>query len=124
MRPIRVRTLGEIDYGARCGEFVRRGDVTADASAAPRDVFRGIRAWWYEHQRSPETEAELREAYPGLANDPGFVIGLTPLSNGGMCVHIAPRTQPSSAVVFSLDSGGNVYAGAGCAGTPVARAYR
>jgi hypothetical protein len=94
------------------------------ASAALRDVYRGITAWWYEHQRPPATDAELREAYPALADDPGFAIGLTPLSNGGMCVHVAPRTQPPSAAVLSLDIGGNVYAGDGCAGTPVDRAYR
>ncbi|HVG43226.1 MAG TPA: zinc ribbon domain-containing protein [Longimicrobium sp.] len=122
VRPIRMRSVGYVEPGARCDAY--GGDSTTvkdDALRALREAYRGIAAWWQERQRPPETDAELREA---IVADPGFVIGLTPLSNGGMCVHVAPRTQPPSAVVFSLDIGGNVYAGDGCAGTPVERAYR
>jgi hypothetical protein len=125
VRPIRMRAAGYIEPGARCDAY--GGDSTTvrdDALRVLGDAYRGIRAWWYEHQRPPATDAELREAYPAQVDDPGFVVGLTPLSNGGMCVHITPRTQPPSAVLFSLDSGGNVYAGDGCAGSPVERAYR
>jgi len=125
VRPIRMRSAGYLEPGARCDAY--GGDSTTvkdDALRALREAYRGIAAWWQEHQRPPETEAELREAYPATVHDPGFLVGLTRLSNGGMCVHVAPRTQPPSAVVYSLDIGGNVYAGDGCAGTPVARAYR
>jgi Tfp pilus assembly protein PilE len=124
VRPIRMRSAGYVEPGARCDAY--GGDSTTvkdDALQALRGAYRGIRTWWYEHQRPPETDAELREAYPAMASDPGFVVGLTPMKYGGLCVHVAPRTQPPSAVAFSMDSGGNVYAGDGCGGTPVAHAY-
>jgi Tfp pilus assembly protein PilE len=125
VRPLRMRSAGYLEPGARCDAY--GGDSTTvkdDALQALRGAYRGIRAWWYEHQRPPETDAELREAYPAMVSDPGFVVGLTPMKYGGLCVHVAPRTQPPSAVTFSMDSGGNVYAGDGCGGTPVAQAYR
>ena len=120
VRPIRIRVLGEIDYGARCGHY--GGDTTAvevDATVALRRVYGGIAGWQYEHRRMLATEAELAEAYPAAARDPDFSIGLTPLRYGGLCVHIAPRTTPPSPAVRSLDAGGNVYQGDGCGGNPV-----
>jgi hypothetical protein len=124
VRPVRIRTLGEIDYGVRCGEFDTNLDVDAEATGVLRDVYRGVRAWWSEHERPPASEAELEEAYPSMKTDPDFAVGLTPVANGGFCVHIAPRTTPPSPVVRSMDSGGNVYAGDGCSGSPVDRAWR
>jgi Tfp pilus assembly protein PilE len=125
VRPIRIRTLGEIDYDARCGEY--GGDTTAvevEAMGMLRNVYRAMAVWRGEHQRLVATEAELVEAYPAAANYPDFVIGLTPLANGGLCVHIAPRTTPPSPVVRSLDCGGNVYEGEGCGGSPVEQLQR
>jgi Tfp pilus assembly protein PilE/DNA-directed RNA polymerase subunit RPC12/RpoP len=121
VRPIRMRTLGEIDYGARCGELDPNLDLNADATAALRDVYRGINAWRWEHKRLPETEADLMAAYPSAATDPDFIVGLTPVPTGGICVHIAPRTTRPSPVALSMDIGGNVYSGDGCSGPTVDR---
>ena len=124
VRPIRVGITGAMEHGARCGEY--GGDSTAvvqEATNVLRDVYRGVRAWSWEHDRLPETEAELAEAYPSLKSDPDFSIGLTPVGSGGMCVHIAPRATPPAPVVLSLDSGGSLYAGDGCSGSPVGRAW-
>ncbi|MFL5541426.1 MAG: hypothetical protein ACJ8J0_20730 [Longimicrobiaceae bacterium] len=63
------------------------------------------------------------EAYPA-ADNPDYAMGLTPMTNGGLCIHIAPRTTPPSPVTLSLDGGGNVYAGDGCSGSPLERVWR
>lgn len=122
MRPIRMRSAGYMEYGARCDGY--GGDsttVAADARRKLMEVYRGMMEWRHERKRVPATDAELAEAYPDAANDPDFVIGLTPMKYGGLCVHLAPRTRPPSAVAFSMDGGGNVYAGDGCAGAPIRR---
>jgi len=125
VKPIRVGVTGAMERGARCGEY--GGDSTTvaqEATGVLRDVYGGVRSWWHEHQRPPATEAELVEAYPGLKSDPDFSIGLTPVGSGGMCVHIAPRATPPAPVALSMDSGGNVYAGDGCSGSPIERVWR
>jgi type IV pilus assembly protein PilE len=125
VRPIRVGITGAMEHGARCGEY--GGDtatVVEEATNVLRDVHTGVRAWSWEHDRVPETEAELAEAYPGLKTDPDFAIGLTPVPSGGLCVHIAPRAIPPKPPVLSMDSGGNLYTGDGCSGTPAGRLWR
>ncbi|MFL5542981.1 MAG: zinc-ribbon domain-containing protein [Longimicrobiaceae bacterium] len=125
VKPIRVGITGAMEHGARCGEY--GGDSTTVAEEATqvlRDVYGGVRSWWYEHKRPPASEDELVEAYPSLKTDPDFAIGLTPVGSGGMCVHIAPRATPPAPVVLSMDSGGNLYAGDGCSGSPVDRVWR
>jgi Tfp pilus assembly protein PilE len=120
VRPLRMRSAGYIEPGARCDAY--GGDSTTvrdDARRLLGGVSHGIATWRWEHKRVPADAAELEEAYPGLAHEPGFVLGLTPMTNGGLCVHLAPRTQPPSPVLFSLDGGGNVYEGDGCSGPPV-----
>lgn len=120
VRPIRMRSAGVPEPGARCDGY--GGDsttVAADAKRALREVYRGLLEWRYEHKRLPENEAELAEASPSAAHDRAWVIGLTPMQFGGLCVHLAPRTQPPSTVTFSMDGGGNVYAGDGCAGARI-----
>jgi type IV pilus assembly protein PilE len=120
VRPIRVRTSGEIEHGVRCGEYAGGRDAASmDAMGVLGDVSGGVAAWRREHKRLPATQAELVEAYPSAADDPDFAMGLTPVGNGGLCVHIAPRTEPPSPVMLSLDGGGNVYTGDGCQGAPV-----
>jgi Tfp pilus assembly protein PilE len=120
VRPIRMRSIGYIEPGARCDAY--GGDsttVAADARRVMRRVHGGLSAWYEEHERRlPANDAELAEAYPS-ANDPDFIIGLTPMRYGGFCVHLAPRTQPPSPVLLSMDSGGNLYSGDGCTGQTI-----
>jgi Tfp pilus assembly protein PilE len=120
VRPLRLRAAGYVEPGARCDGY--GGDSTtlaADARRVMRRVHGGLSAWYEAHDRRlPATDAELAEAYPA-ATDPDFVVGLTPMGNGGFCVHLAPRTQPPSPVLLSMDSGGNLYDGDGCAGRTV-----
>jgi hypothetical protein len=119
VRPIRMRAAGYIEPGARCDAY--GGDsttVAADARRVMRRVHGGLAAWYAEHERFPANDAELAEAYPA-ASDPDFVIGVTPMRYGGFCVHLAPRTQPPSPVLLSMDGGGNLYSGDGCAGRTV-----
>lgn len=120
VRSIRMRSVGYLEYGARCGGYA--GDsasMEADARRLLWNIHWGVVAWRREHKRLPATDAELAEAYPAVTTDRLFVVGVTPSSNGGICMHIAPRTRPPSAVAFSMDGGGNVHAGDGCAGTPI-----
>jgi Tfp pilus assembly protein PilE len=125
VRPIRMRTSGEIERGVRCGEYGGGNDaLNGDAVGVLGDVYGGVAAWRRDHKRLPATQAELVEAYPSAADDPDFAMGLTPVGSGGLCVHVAPRTQPPSPVVLSLDGGGNVYTGDGCQGAPVQQLRR
>jgi Tfp pilus assembly protein PilE len=120
VQPLRMRAAGYVEPGARCDGY--GGDsttVAADARRVMRRVHGGLAEWYDAHERRlPANDAELAEAYPGTS-DPDFVVGLTPMGNGGFCVHLAPRTQPPSAVLLSMDSGGNLYAGDGCVGQTV-----
>jgi zinc-ribbon domain len=120
VRPMRMIASGRVERGLRCDQNSDGEDrVTADARGVLRDVYGGVAAWRREHGRLPATQAELVEAYPSAADDPDFAMGLTSMANGGLCVHVAPRTEPPSPVVLSLDGGGNLYTGDGCLGAPV-----
>jgi len=123
--PMRMRVGGLVERGVRCGELGGGTDgVAVDPIPVLGDVSAGVAAWRREHKRLPATDAELAEAYPSAVDDPDLAMGLTPMENGGLCVHIAPRTTPPSPVAYSLDGGGNVYEGDGCAGAPVRQFHR
>jgi type IV pilus assembly protein PilE len=117
VRPLRMRAAGYVEPGARCDTY--GGDsttVATDARRVMRRVHAGLSAWYEAHERRlPANDAELAEAYPS-ETDPDFVVTLMTTQYGGFCVNLAPRTQPPSPVLLSMDSGGNLYDGDGCAG--------
>jgi len=122
VQPIRMGTTGAIERGVRCGETAYAADdrqAVLGAMGLADDVRAGVMAWRREHGRLPATETELVEAYPRAADDPDFVIALSPGAAERFCLHIARRTDPPSRPLLSLDGAGVPYAGGECTGTPI-----
>jgi hypothetical protein len=116
VRLVRIRTLGEVDYGVRCGEFDPSRNLTSEATEVLLQVHSAVRAWRYAYKRFPATDEELAEAYPAANTDPDFTVGLTRGRNGGFCVHVAPRSMRPSPVISSMDGTGHIYPRDGCTG--------